>query len=60
MNKALDFLREVRVELDKVVWPSRQQTVQLTIVVILVTIFVGFFLGIIDYLLTNLTRFLLR
>lgn len=60
MSKVLDFLREVRVELLKVVWPSRQQTIQLTIVVIVVTIVVGFFLGAIDYLLTEGTRLLLE
>jgi preprotein translocase subunit SecE len=59
MSKALDFLREVRVELSKVVWPTRQQTIQLTIVVILVTLFVGFFLGLIDLGLTKILNILL-
>lgn len=54
MNRALDFLREVKVELDKVVWPTREQTIKLTTIVLLVTIVVGFFLGGIDYLLTKL------
>jgi preprotein translocase subunit SecE len=55
----IDYLREVRVELEKVVWPSRYQTIKLTIIVIIVTLLVGFFLGGIDYLLTNLTSWLL-
>lgn len=46
--KAVDFLRGVRVELSKVVWPSRQATLRLTILVIVITIIVGFFIGIID------------
>jgi preprotein translocase subunit SecE len=58
--KVIDFLQEVRVELGKVVWPSRQQTIQLTTVVILVTIVMGIFIGIIDYGLTQLTTLLLK
>lgn len=58
--KPFDFLREVKVELDKVVWPSRDQTIKLTIIVIAVTIIVGFFIGSIDYLLTKLTELLLK
>lgn len=56
----LDFLKEVRVELEKVVWPSREQTVKLTIIVVMVTLIVGFFLGGFDYLLTQLTSWLLN
>ncbi len=56
--KALDFFREVKVELEKVVWPSKDQTVKLTTIVILVTLFVGFFLGGIDLLLTKLLAIL--
>lgn len=60
VKKAFDFLKEVRVELSKVVWPSRQETIQLTTIVIMVTIVVGFFLGGIDFLLTQLTRLLIH
>lgn len=62
MDKAkapLDFLRETKVELDKVVWPTRVQTIRLTVMVIIVTIVVGFFLGGLDFLLTQLTSWLL-
>ncbi len=41
--QVLDFLREVRVELAKVVWPSKEATFRLTILVIVITIIVGFF-----------------
>lgn len=59
MNRAFDFLREVRVELDKVVWPTRQQTFKLTVIVIIVTLSVGFFIGGIDFLLQRVTNALL-
>ena len=60
MRKAIDFLKEVRVELDKVVWPTRAQTIKLTIIVISVTILVGFFIGGIDFLLTKLTGLVIK
>ena len=60
MGKVINFFKEVREELDKVVWPSRQQTIQLTTVVIAVTLAVGGFIGGIDYLLTLLTKTLLK
>lgn len=58
--QAIDFLKQVRVELEKVVWPSRKETIELTILVIFITILVGFFIGGIDYLLTEATRLILR
>ncbi len=60
MFKAIDFLRSVRVELAKVVWPTRAQTIQLTVIVILVTLLVSFFVGGIDFLLTQLFKLILR
>ena len=58
--KALDFLREVRVELGKVVWPSRAQTIRLTFIVILITIMVAFFVGVVDFGLVNLSQYLIQ
>lgn len=58
--KAVDFLREVRVELAKVVWPSKEATFRLTILVIVITIIVGFFIGAIDLGLTKLSSILFQ
>lgn len=60
MNRALDFIGEVRVELSKVVWPTPNTTIRLTVIVILVTITVGFFVGGIDFLLTKALELLLN
>lgn len=57
--KAVDFIKEVKVELQKVVWPTRRQTIQLTMIVVLVTLIVGFFLGSIDLGLTQLLNIVL-
>ena len=59
MNKAITFLREVQAELSKVVWPTREQTIRYSVLVIIIAVAVGAFLGGLDYLLTLLTDFLL-
>ena len=53
------FLKEVQEELKKVVWPTREEVVRLTFVVIAVSLIVGLFLGGIDFILTKLTQVLL-
>jgi preprotein translocase subunit SecE len=42
---AKQFFREVRVELKKVTWPSRKETIASTSVVLITVILVAFFLG---------------
>ncbi len=43
-----NFLRDVRAELKKVTWPSKNEVVSTTIVVIAATIFFGFYLFFMD------------
>ena len=45
------FFRDSRLELRKVVWPSRQETLQTSLAVILVVIIMGIFLWLLDMLL---------
>lgn len=58
--KALAFLQEVRVELEKVVWPTRAQTIRLTFIVIFITVMVAFFVGVVDFALLNLSQLLIQ
>ena len=42
-----EFIRQVRVEIGKVVWPTRQETTQTAIMVLIMTIILAiFFLGV--------------
>lgn len=59
IQKSLQFLREVKVELKKVTWPSRKQTMGSTVVVIVLVIIVAIFLGTVDAGLSALIRRLL-
>ena len=46
----IQFLREAYSEMKKVSWPSREQTIQYTTLVIAISISVAIFLGILDYM----------
>jgi preprotein translocase subunit SecE len=56
IDKTSQFLREVRVELNKVAWPSRKQTLGSTIVVLILVLIISFFLGIVDVGLASIIR----
>jgi preprotein translocase subunit SecE len=56
VDQALQFLREVKVELKKVAWPSRKQAMGSTIVVVMLVLLVSFFLGIVDIGLSSLIK----
>lgn len=53
-----NFSQGVVEELKKVSWPSKKQTIRLTLVVIIVSLIIGFYIGIIDILLAKLLAFI--
>ena len=59
-GKAAQFLREVKVELKKVAWPSRKQTIGSTVVVIALVMIISIFLGAVDLGLSSLIRIVLQ
>jgi len=60
IDKSLQFLREVRVELKKVTWPSRKQAIGSTVVVLILTMIISLFLGVVDVGLSSLVRVILN
>ena len=60
LQKSLQFLREVKVELKKVTWPTRKQTIGSTLVVIILVMIISFFLGIVDIGLSSLIGVVLK
>jgi preprotein translocase subunit SecE len=54
------FLVEVRAELKKVTWPSRQEVYTTTLIIIGTTVFFGFYLWLIDLGYTKLLTQVLR
>jgi preprotein translocase subunit SecE len=59
--KFISFLKEVRLEIKKVNWPTRKETLRYTLIVIGVCVAVAAFLGGFDYLFgVFLKRFILN
>jgi preprotein translocase subunit SecE len=59
-TKSAQFLREVKVELKKVTWPSRKQTIGSTAVVIALVMLISLFLGVVDFGISGLIRIVLQ
>jgi preprotein translocase subunit SecE len=60
VSKSTQFLREVKVELKKVTWPSRKQTIGSTVVVIALVMLISLFLGVVDLGISSLIRIVLQ
>jgi len=61
MDKITQFLKEVRIELAKVSWPTRNQTILYSLVVIGFSLFMAVFLGLLDFgYKTIIDKFLLK
>jgi len=54
-----EYFAEARFELRKVIWPTREETVRATILVIIVVIIVSLLLGAMDMVISWLIRLLL-
>ncbi|MFO7839770.1 MAG: preprotein translocase subunit SecE [Desulfosalsimonadaceae bacterium] len=55
----IQFLREVKIELSRVTWPSRKQTLGSTAVVLVFVFVVAIFLGLVDLALSSLVRLII-
>ncbi|MBI4654918.1 MAG: preprotein translocase subunit SecE [Nitrospirae bacterium] len=60
INKIKSFSREVKVELKKVVFPTREEVMGSTKIVIITVLIVALFLGIVDRGLSKLIELVLR
>jgi preprotein translocase subunit SecE len=60
LRRAQEFFREVVAEFRKVNWPTREQLMNSTAVVLVVTVVVAFFLGAVDIGLARIVERILR
>ena len=60
MNKILNYFKGAKEELSKVVWPTRQTTINHTLMVIGVSITVAIFLGVVDLGLSQVVENLIK
>ncbi len=60
-SKIVSFLKEVRLELKKVNWPTKKETLRYTLIVLGFSLVVAVFLGSVDFLFTQfLNKILLK
>ncbi len=60
MMRVRDYLTNVRTEIGRVSWPSRKEVVSLTVLIILLSVVLGVYLGLVDLIVTQVLRLLLR
>ena len=58
--KPINFIKEVRAELGKVAWSTREELISSTLVVIVTTAIVAVFIGIIDLILSKFLSLLFK
>jgi len=59
LEKTKTYFKEVKVEMNKVNWPTRTETINYTLVVIGVSVAIAFYLGALDFIFTSILNFFL-
>lgn len=59
MQKITTFFESVKVELEKVTWPTRKETIATTTVVVTIVLLISIYLGACDIVLSKLMRLIL-
>jgi preprotein translocase subunit SecE len=60
MRKALEFFKDVRVEIGKISWPNRHELQESTIVVIITVVLITIFVGTVDQVFSFLVKTLAK
>ena len=60
IEKTKQFLSEVKIEMKRVSWPHKKETMHSTVVVIVMVFIVAVFLGIVDYGLLKVVEKFIR
>ena len=59
INKAVNYLKDVRLEMSKVSWPSRDELIESTVIVMIVSGILALFLFAVDSGLNRIVQFIL-
>ena len=60
LDRARQFLREVRAELEKVTWPGRPEVQAATLVIIALVILLAAFIGAVDFVVSRVLGLFFR
>ena len=55
-NRITKYLKEVRAEIRKVTWPSRQEALRLSTIVVIVLIVMSVFMAVVDFAFSRLMQ----
>jgi preprotein translocase subunit SecE len=50
----IGYIKESRLELSRIVWPTRKETLRFTVIVIIASVIIGTYVAGIDFILTTL------
>ncbi|MFA5023239.1 MAG: preprotein translocase subunit SecE [Candidatus Paceibacterota bacterium] len=56
MNRLINYFKDTRSEMNHVSWPSREQTINFTLIVLGVSVATGLLLGIFDLAFSDLLK----
>ena len=59
MQKIMTFIESVKLELGKVTWPTRKETIATTSVVVMIVFIISLYLGACDIVLSKMMRLIL-
>jgi preprotein translocase subunit SecE len=59
-NRVVEYLQETRGEMRRVVWPTQDEAINLTVVVLFITVLMTILLGGMDLLFGKLLNFILQ
>ena len=59
IEKTKQFSQEIKVELKKISWPQKKETISSTSVVLIIVLIVSFFLGVVDVALSRIVNIFL-
>lgn len=59
-SSPVKFLKEVRTELKRVIWPSKQDVIKMTTIIVVVSLIVGLFIGVLDFIFTKLMQIIVK
>ena len=60
MSTPVKFLQETYIELKQVIWPTKQEVLRLTLIVITISVFVGAYIGILDVTFAKIMETILK
>ncbi len=60
MNKTKQFIKEVFAEWKNITWPSKNQTIFYTLIVIIISLIVAYYLGLLDHIFNFSLNWLLN